>query len=151
MLKREDVTYVNISATRHTIPTIEAQGFCRYSRGQFVVVPNSFSRKRSPRIILAGTYPGATFDSNDQHLLLAHAGYGCISLWCVTSENAYPFVFRHRLIRGFIPCAQLIYCSDIDDYFRFANPIGRFLAGRGSPVVIVDSNGAIPGLAGMYC
>ena len=40
---------------------------------------------------------------------LQHAAHGCVSLWCATSERAYPFVFRPRLVRGFVPCAQLIY------------------------------------------
>ena len=49
-----------------------------------------------------------------------------------------------------MPCAQLIYCRDIADFVRFAGPLGRFLALRGRPFVIVDSNGPIPGLVGIY-
>jgi hypothetical protein len=49
-----------------------------------------------------------------------------------------------------MPCAQLIYCGDIGDFVRFAGPIGRYLARRGKPLVIIDSNGAIPGLVGTF-
>ena len=44
----------------------------------------------------------------------------------------------------------MIYCRDVADFVRFAGPIGRYLARRGKPFVIVDSNGAIPGLFGTF-
>ena len=47
-------------------------------------------------------------------------------------------------------CAQLVYCRDIDDFVRFARPIGRFLALRGRPLIIIDANGPIRGLVGHY-
>jgi len=40
------------------------------------------------------------------------------------AERAYPFVFRRRWIRGIVPYAQLIYCSDVADFVRFAGPLG---------------------------
>jgi hypothetical protein len=94
--------------------------------------------------------PDVAFEPFEQEVLLQHAGHGCISLWCTTAERAYPFVFRPRLVKGFIPCAQLIYCHDIADFTRFAGPIGRHLARSGRPVVIVDANGPIPGLVGIF-
>lgn len=75
---------------------------------------------------------------------------GCISLVCATSEDATPFVFRPRVAWKAIPCAQLVYCRDVDDFVRFAGPLGRFLARRGMPFVVVDANGAIAGLVGVY-
>jgi hypothetical protein len=33
---------------------------------------------------------------------------------------------------------------------RFAGPIGRYLARRGRPLVIIDSNGPIAGLIGTF-
>jgi hypothetical protein len=89
-------------------------------------------------------------DSFEQDVLVQHAEHGCISLWCITSAGAYPFVFRPRLVKGFVPCAQLIYCRDIGDFARFAGSLGRYLAFRRGPVVIVDSNGPIPGLIGVF-
>src|SRR5579862_3436838 len=38
-LKRKQVTYLNVSAVRHTWPILEAQGYRRYSDGVFVAVP----------------------------------------------------------------------------------------------------------------
>jgi hypothetical protein len=60
-------------------------------------------------------------------------------------------VFRPRFVKNLLPCAQMIYCSDIADFVRFAGPIGRYLARRGKPFVILDSNGKIPGLPGVFC
>jgi hypothetical protein len=59
-------------------------------------------------------------------------------------------VFRPRLVRGFVPCAQLIYCRDVSDLVRFAGPVGRALAWRGRPLVLIDANGPIPGLLGWF-
>jgi len=81
---------------------------------------------------------------------VAHAQYSCVSLWCETSTDAHPFVFLPRLVKGFVPCAQLIYCRSIDDFVRFRGPVGRFLALRGRPFILIDANGPIPGLAGVY-
>ena len=59
-------------------------------------------------------------------------------------------MFVPRRVKGIVPCAQLIYCRDIADLVRFARPIGRFLARHGRPLVIIDSNGPIPGMVGKY-
>ena len=81
---------------------------------------------------------------------MGHAALGCVSLWCATAEHAYPFVFRRRFVRRIVPCAQLIYCTDVACFLRFAGPIGRLLARRGMPFVIIDANGPIPGLVGIF-
>jgi hypothetical protein len=73
-----------------------------------------------------------------------------MSFWCVTRERAYPFVFRHRLAKAVVPCAQLIYCRDTADVARFAGTIGRHLAARLCPLVVIDAVGPMPGLPGIY-
>jgi hypothetical protein len=153
-LKHKNVTYLNLSAqsTVGTLPIIEAQGFMRYSSGQFVAVPAlQFASDDTPvKIVTVDEVPNAPFHPYEQALLLAHAEYGCISLWCVTSERAYPFVFRPRLFKRIVLGVQLIYCRDIEDFGWFAAPIGRFLALRGRLVVRIDSNGPIRGLVGKF-
>jgi hypothetical protein len=156
-LGHKDVTYVNVSPAPHTRPIIEAQGFSRYCDGIFIAVPmvnrpfgdpkvKVFAADKRPQVDL----PRIDFDASDEEVLLQHAALGCVSLWCATSERAYPFVFRPRLVRGFIPCAQLIFCRDVADFVRFAGPIGRFLARYGRPLVILDANAPVPGLLGWY-
>jgi hypothetical protein len=88
--------------------------------------------------------------SDFEHALLVdHARYGCLSLWCKTTERSYPFVFRPRAYKG-IPYAQLVYCRSLDQLIRACGTIGRFLIARGLPLVAVDADGPIRGLVGKY-
>jgi hypothetical protein len=151
-LRHKEVTYLNVSAAPHTWPIIEAQGFSRYSDGLFICFPALTGRygAEKVRVFDAKEQPTVAFDPFEQEVLRQHAEHGCTSLWCATSERAYPFVFRPRLVKGVIACAQLIYCHDIADFARFAGPVGRHLALRGRPIVVVDSNGPITGLVGIF-
>jgi plasmid stabilization system protein ParE len=150
-LKLKQVTYLNISAAPHTWPILEAQGYRRYSNGIFVALP-ALQRASGGdmRLVAADQPPDARHEPFERDLLLAHAAYGCISFWCATRGRAHPFVFRPRRVRSVIPCAQLIYCREVADVARFAGPIGRFLAVRGRPFVVIDANGPIDGLIGHY-
>ncbi len=151
-LRHKEVTYLNVSAAPHTWPIIEAQGFSRYTEGLFIALPalNGWGRGEKARVFEASRRLPVAVDPFEQTVLLQHAEHGCISLWCVAGDRAYPFVFRPRLVRGFIPCAQLLYCRDIADFARCAGPLGRYLARRARPIVIVDANGPIPGLVGVF-
>jgi hypothetical protein len=149
--RERNVTYFNISPAKHTRPIVEAQGFLRYSSGQFVVPVYPSIRRRMPvQIVGSHIYPDAHFEPYERDLLLAHRKYGCISVWCKIHERAYPFVFIPRIVKTIVPCVQLIYCRDIEDFIRFARPIGSYLALRGRPFVLIDSNGPIRELAGTY-
>jgi len=152
-LSHKDVTYLNISPAPHTWPIIEAQGFSRYSDGVFVAVPmlNGPFGSAGVTVFDGRQRPAAEFEASELETLQQHAALGCISLWCATSERAYPFVFRRRLAKNIIRYAQLIYCRQTDDFLRFAGPIGRFLALRGNPFVVLDAAAPIPGLIGVFC
>jgi hypothetical protein len=151
-LKHKNVTYLNVTPTQNTWPILDAQGYSRYSNGIFVAVPalQLFSRNAQVELVEAHARPEAPFEPFERDLLLRHAGYGCISFWAVTRERAHPFVFRTFVAKGIRAGAQLVYCRDIEDFVRFARPIGRFLASRWKPLVVIGSNGPIPGLVGRY-
>lgn len=148
----KNAVYVNMSPAPHTRSVIEAAGFSLYSNGQFATVP-AFAPALGDcdvrRIGERGT-ADAGVDPAEDDLLRSHARLGCISLWCATPQRAVPLVFLPRLVKGIMPCAQLIYCRDIDDFVRLARPVGRYLAARGRPIVIVDANGPIAGLKGKF-
>jgi hypothetical protein len=148
--KDKSVTVLNVTAARYTYKMVEASGFAKYSNGVFIAVP-VFSRTpmNTVRVIDAHDKPDAPFNPHDRELLLEHAGFGCTSLWCVTNEKAYPFVFRSRWFKH-VPCAQLIYSSGVEDFVRFARPIGLYLASKLQLLVILDANGPVPGLVGKY-
>jgi hypothetical protein len=150
-LRHKSATYLNISPAPNTRPIIEAQGYTRYSKGLFLAVPALWrSADPSARIVAADREPGAPAEPFESDLLIRHAGYGCLSFWCVTAERAYPFVFRRGFLKGALPCAQLIYCRDIADIARFAGPIGRHLMAHLCPLAAIDANGPVPGLKGRY-
>jgi hypothetical protein len=149
-LKLKTVTYLNVSAVPHTWPILEAQGYQRYSSGVFVALPAVQRAHDDVRLLAADHAPDAPHEPFERDLLIEHAANGCISFWGVTRERAHPFVFRPRIVKSVIPCAQLIYCRDVADVVRFAGPIGRFLAWRGRPFVVIDANGPIDGMVGRY-
>jgi hypothetical protein len=150
---KKDVTYLNVSAHPDTHPIIEAQGFSCYCDGKFVAIPllqGLFGGSDGVQVFDARVRPTVGFDPFEQEILLQHAKLGCISLWCATSERAYPFVFRPRSIKKIVPGVQLIYCRDTGDFVRFARPLGRALARRGTAFVVIDANGPIAGLSGVF-
>jgi hypothetical protein len=151
-LRHQGVTYLNVTAAPSTRAIAEVQGYRQYNRGIFVAAPALSSGSCTAEVRLVGVEqpPEGHTGSWEQDLLSEHAKYGCISFWLETSERAYPFVFRVRKLKGVIPYPQLVYCRDIEDLARFARPIGRFLLSFGHPLVAIDSNGPIAGLAGRY-
>lgn len=150
-IRHKEVTYVNLTSVAHTRPILLAQGYTCYARGVFIATLPLHTLARAPgtRIVPAAATPRASVAPYERQLLLDHAAYGCIALWCETEERAHPFVFRRRSLKG-IPCAQLIYCRDVADCVRFIGPLARYLTLRGRPLLIIDANGPIPGLIGKY-
>lgn len=152
ILRNDDVTYINVSPAPHTLPLLQVQGFSCYSMGQFFALTAPFvsPQDRRAKVVLLDDCISAPRGTDEHELLQAHARYGCISLWCMAEGRAHPFVFRRRIVKGFVPCAQLIYCRDITEFIQFSGAIGRLLARRGMPLVMMDSNGRVPGLTGIY-
>jgi hypothetical protein len=150
-IRHKDVTYLNVTPALHTRPILLAQGYACYARGVFAAVPamQIFARAPRTRILPADAIPRASFVAYERQVLLDHAGYGCAAIWCETAERAYPFVFRLRTLKG-LPCAQLVYCRDVEDCARFVGPLARYLTLRGRPLLLIDANGPIPGLVGKY-
>jgi hypothetical protein len=154
--KNKEVTYLNISAATWTWPIIEAQGFHCYCSGLFLSIP--VLSRREPGLSVEAIAPGiraiADLPDEEVELLARHARYGCLSLVCrAATGEVYPFILQPlRIRRGGIapPAMQLIYCRDIAEYVRCAGAIGRALIRRGKISVVLDANGRIPGLPGLY-
>jgi hypothetical protein len=150
-LRYRHVTYFNITPVPHTLPILDAQGYTRYCAGRFVSIPALCASYGSHvKAVAPDTRPDDDLPSSEIELLLAHANYGCISLICTSENRRHPFVFMTRRKFGVVPYAYLAYCRDLEDFVRFAGPLGRFLARRGFPLVVLDSNGPIRGLIGTY-
>lgn len=152
-LKHKQVTYFNITPDRSTLAILETQGYVQYCSGRFVTIPSLSLRSRGARVTVVApdTRARENLPLSELDLLLKHASYGCISVTCSLSKRAYPFIFLQRCKASVMPFAYLAYCRQLDDFVRFAGPLGRFLASRGFPSVVIDANGPIKGLVGWYC
>jgi hypothetical protein len=151
-LRHRHVTYFNITPVPHTLPILEAQGYVRYCAGRFISVPALSAGSYGARVeaVDPEVYPDEDLSSYEIELLLTHANYGCMSLICSLANRRHPFVFMTRRRYRFVPYAYLAYCHDLEHFVRFAGPLGRFLAWRGFPLVVLDSNGPLRGLIGTY-
>jgi hypothetical protein len=152
-VRLKNVTYVNVSPSKRTWPIIEALGFSSYCEGLFTALPALGPSVRGVRI--RQVKPGddsAQLPAPERDLLSAHAHYGWLSLVCSTPDGGdHPFIFQpFRLWRMRLPGMRLIYCRDLGDFVRFAGPLGRYLLRHGIPWVMLDSNGPVKGLVGIF-
>jgi hypothetical protein len=150
-LRHKDVTYVNVAPAANTLPILDVLGYVRYSSGWFAAVPALSLPSRTVRVEAIGSEirPDQGLHPGEVTLLSEHASYGCVCVTCHTPNGGLPFVFMRRKL-GPVPFAYLVYCRDADDFVRCASPLGRFLAGRGIPLVLIDANAPIRGLVGVY-
>jgi len=153
-VRHKDVTYINIWPAVHTWPVIEAQGFKRYCDGQILSVPALSRRVDDARVHIFDPHRdyGPALLESERNILATHVEYGCVALVVTQSDDVHPFVFLSRRIIGGVifPTLQLVYCRNAQDFVRFAGPIGRFLLKRGALTVLLDANGSMPGLVGIY-
>jgi hypothetical protein len=141
------VTYLNISAAPHTWRILEAQGYRRYSEGQFAAVP-ALKLRVGPKV---RRLTDADHDLADFALLKAHANAGCLVLVCEGRRGRTPFVFLPRRVKKApFKVMQLVYARDDGDFAAQAGALGRFLLRHGAPCVICDADGPVPGLAGVF-
>jgi hypothetical protein len=154
--RHKEVTYFNISPATWTWPIIEAQGFNTYCSGLFFSIP-ALSRV-APGMTVETVSPDAGriegLSDGEVELQTRHARYGCLGLVCRTrGENPVPFILLPmRIRRGLFapPAMQLIYCRDIAEYVQCAGAVGRALLRRGKFGVMLDANGPVPGVVGIY-
>lgn len=151
-IKDRSVTYVNVSPASQTWQIIEAQGFRRFCNGAFAAIPLLSLRSESGRVtrITGANSSGSRLPLRELRILQDHANYGCISLCLEAGKDTFPFIFRRRKFKAPLPCAQLVYCRDLSDLARFARPLGRYLALRGMPWVLIGADAPVPNLVGRY-
>jgi hypothetical protein len=154
--RHKEVTYLNISPATWTWPIIETLGFNSYCSGLFFSLP-ALSRVPSGttiETISADSRAVEGLPAAEVELLTRHARYGCLSVVCRTpGGGAFPFILLPmRIRRGWIapPAMLLVYCRDIAEFVDCAGVIGRALIWHGKISVILDANGQVAGLAGIY-
>ena len=154
--RHKEVTYLNISPATWTWPIIEAQGFSSYCSGLFFSIPvlSRATRGMTVETIAPDASAVDGLSETEVELLTRHARYGCLSLVCRTPGGGpFPFVLLPmRIRRGLIapPAMQLIYCRDIAEFVECAGAIGRALIRHGKISVLLDANGPVAGLTGIF-
>jgi hypothetical protein len=154
--RHNEVTYLNISPATWTWPIIEAQGFASYCSGLFFSFPllSRGIKGMTVETVKPETKAIAGLSETEVELLTRHARYGCLSLVCRTADGKpVPFILLPvRIRRGWIapPAMQLIYCRDVADYVTCAGAIGRALIAHGKISVLLDANGPVHGIAGIF-
>jgi hypothetical protein len=151
-IRHQNATFFNISPAPHTWTILERQGFIRFAAGRTIAVPalNPSPPGVRVRAVEPSVRSGPDLDEAEIDVLRHHLGYGCLSLICELETKRHPFVFGTHLRYGFLPVAHLVYCRKLEDFLRFAGPIGRFLLRHGYPFLIFDSNGPIHGIVGRH-
>jgi hypothetical protein len=152
VFRQKEVTFCDTTPLPSTFPTLQAMGYERYCSGRFVAVPalSGWLTNVRVRMVAPGIAAGEDLSAFETQLLLDHRNYGCVSVTCSAPGRRHPFVFQPRR-KGLVAFAELVYCRDLEDFVRHAGPLGRFLALRGLPLVVVDANDPIAGLIGRYC
>jgi len=152
-LKHKQVTYLNVTPAANTWPILLAQGYRNYCKGLMVAFPIlSGGNARIVRVQSDTTAISGLADSELQ-LLKDQLAYGCVSLVAVKDGSALPFVllpFRIRSGRVPLPLMQLVYCKSVVDFVSCAGALGRALLGFGKIGVLVDADGPINGLRGIF-
>lgn len=152
-LRRRDVTYLSITPAPTTLKVTKALRFRRFADGQHAFLPLLSRTRAKARVIEArrGIAELGLLSESDRSLLLEHADLGCDAVICLQDDTAYPFVLKpRRVVRGLLPCAQVIYCRSHADLRHCAHALGRYLARKGLFFSVVDACGPIPGLVGRY-
>jgi hypothetical protein len=150
---RREVVYFTVTPAPHTLKTLAAVGYRRYSEGQVIFAPLLSRGVKGARVVeYAPDRPEAALLSvSDARLLADHSALGCYAFIGLSGSDARPLVFQPRRIwRELIPCVHLIYCRDPGDLPRFGPAYGRRLARHGRFFVVADAIGPVPGLAGRY-
>jgi hypothetical protein len=149
----QPANYIDIDPDPSTWDTIEVLGFQRFSKGTTICFPALNLRSQKSKIISYNAigYVGSDLSSTETRILQEHYNFGCICLYCRTEFGTFPFVFRKRRLRRYLsPCAELIYCRDMDIFVKLAGSLGRYLASKGIFWVLLGANGSVDGLFGYY-
>jgi hypothetical protein len=150
-MKLKHVTYVNTSPAEHTRPILAAKDYVRYSDGQFVALAALSNPGRAWRVRPFNPDDARHRLFEEAALLQRHADDGCTVLVCETPDGPEPFVLiPRRVLYSPLRLMQMIYCRDTRAFARCAGPLGRALMKQGAGAVILDANGPLWGLIGLY-
>ena len=132
---------------RTVVPVIKALGSRTVWQGVYVALP-LFARGSAD--VHLEPWQDAQLPEADRRLLMDHTAFGCLGVWCRTPDGGHPLIFRRRWLKRRIPCAHLIYCRSLELLEAAAPAIGRMLASRGMPLLLVPADRPLRGMPGHY-
>jgi hypothetical protein len=143
------VIYSNLSAARHTIKTITGFGFSPWAAGQFIGVGTGISKTKAKAVTLqTAVTSGITGELATK--LADHEALGCVVICIALADRIAPFIFLRRKIGRLLPCAQLIYCENFNDFTENSALINCALLVKGLPAMLVDASAPVAGMRGRY-
>ncbi len=154
-LRDKQTTYTNVSPAPHTWTIVESQGYSRYCNGLFFAAAAIASP--APDVTIA-TLDTITHESEfrkmpDYAMLRRHHAMGCKVLVAIEKDRLTGFVLQRYRIRSgkiVLPAMQLIHGPDRPQLVRLAGNLGRHLLRYGAPFLIMDADGPVDGLRGIY-
>lgn len=152
-LRQRDVTFLSVTPAPVTRKVVEALRFKRFADGQHAFLPVLSPVRARSRVVKvrAGAPELLQLPEHERRILLEHTALGCDALMCIIDGSVHPFVFKaRRVLKGFIPASQVIYCRSHSDLSQCAGVLGRYLLRQGKIFCLVDARAPVPGLVGRY-
>jgi hypothetical protein len=154
-LRKKDVTYTNVTPAPQTWPIVENQGYTKYCSGLFVAA--AALKTPAPEVRLTTIEDPGVQDGLRQlpehDMLRRHHAAGCAVVLALENDRLAGFVFRRYRIRSGkvpLPAMLVIHGPDRQQLIRLAGNFGRWFMMRGAPFLVMDADGPVAGLRGVY-
>ncbi len=154
-LKNRNTSYTNVTAAPSTWPVVEKQDYRKYCNGLFFAFA-ALARPQASVTIHDFAVVRARPDVRAMAgfaLLQRHSDWGCSVIVVEEAGQLSGFVFRRFAIRaGLIklPAMFAIHAHSQKELIRLAGNLGRHFMWRAAPILVMDANGPIPTLSGLY-
>lgn len=154
-LKNRTATYTNVTAAPSTWAVVEQQGYTKYCSGLFFAWAALARPAPGVTIHRFSTVSGRTDVRalHDFELLQRHANWGCTVLIVEEMGKLQGYVFRRFAMRSGLlklPAKIVIHAPSQDEVARLAGNLGRYFARRAAPILVMDADGPISRLKGVY-
>jgi hypothetical protein len=147
----QDWVTANLSAARHTLPTLDKLDFRPRTTGQFVALA-ARGRQGDGRMLSVADALQEGLNDSHARTLQDHAARGCLVGCLALSDGLMPLVFLPRRIKKVLTGGQLIYCQNMPRFLANARPVLRWLRSRqnGKMAMILDASGSLPQFHGVF-
>jgi hypothetical protein len=150
-LKHKHVTYTNVSPAPHTWDIVEKQGYTQYCGGLFFAA--AILKSPAPDVVTESFGQPGHEDMADYDMLLRHQKLGCEVVVAKSGESLRGYVFRRYRIRAGrlpLPAMFVLHAPDRAELIRIAGNLARHFLRRAAPILVMDAEGPVEGLRGIY-